>query len=198
MGTTAFLVHILLRPKVYFSNPERRKAFIEQPSIIVCNHTSHFDGPVINTVFRKNVIHNLAAKDRFEQKNFGFFLRHTGCIPIDRQNADTSWIHSALNVLNVQKECVAIYPEGRHGEHRKQLPFHSGVTMLAALAQVPIVLVYVDGPLHLAGKRARLIVGEPFRLDPPAAGISADYVEAQTALLQEKMVVLMNELIDKL
>ncbi len=53
----------------------------------------------MNTVFKHDSIHNLAAKDRFQQKGFGFFLRHTGCIPIDRQNPDTSWIHESLRML---------------------------------------------------------------------------------------------------
>ena len=144
--TTSALVRLLLRPKPYFLDPEKQADRLKEPSILVINHTSHLDGPIVNTVFRKARIHSLAAKDRFEQKGFGFFLRHTRCIPIDRQNPDLSWVHESLRVLHEEKENVAIFPEGAHGTHRKQLPFHSGVVMLAALANVPIVMVYIDGP----------------------------------------------------
>ena len=193
-NSTAFLVHALLRPKVYCVDSSRQGNVISEPSIVVCNHTSHLDGPVVNTVFRKSRIHSLAAKDRFEQKGFGFFLRHTGCIPIDRKNADTSWVHQALKTLRQDKENVAIYPEGQHGQHRQQLPFHTGVTMLTALAQVPIVMVYIDGP-HRLFHRSKLIIAPPFRLDAPTSGINLDYIESQTRMLEKRMKELMEEFI---
>ena len=93
--TTSALVRLLLRPKAYFLDAERQADKLKEPSILVINHTSHLDGPVVNTVFSRDHIHNLAAKDRFEQRGFGFFLRHTRCIPIDRQNPDLSWIHES-------------------------------------------------------------------------------------------------------
>ena len=193
--TTSALVRLLLRPKPYFLDQEKQTDKLHEPSILVVNHTSHLDGPVVNTVFRKDRIHNLAAKDRFEQPGFGFFLRHTRCIPIDRQNPDLSWIHESLRVLHEEKESVAIFPEGAHGTHRKQLPFHSGVVMLAALANVPIVMVYIDGPHKILRKRSKLIIAPPYRLDPPVEGLNSDYVEHQTQVLQKRMSQLMEEFI---
>jgi len=193
--TTSALVRLLLRPKPYFLDQEKQADKLKEPSILVINHTSHLDGPIVNTVFRKDRIHNLAAKDRFEQRGFGFFLRHTRCIPIDRQNPDLSWIHESLRVLHEEKENVAIFPEGAHGTHRKQLPFHSGVVMLAALANVPIVMVYIDGPHKILRKRSKLIIAPPYRLDPPVEGLNSEYVEQQTQILQKRMSQLMEEFI---
>lgn len=185
------LVKILYNPKVYFEDDAVVEPLVEGPAIVVCNHTSHLDGPILNSTLKGPQIRSLAAKDRFEQKGFGFFLRHTGCIPIDRQNADTSWIHESLNVLR-NNGIVAIYPEGRHGTHRHQLPFHSGVSMLAVMARVPIVMVYMDGP-HRIFRRTGMIVGKPFMIDFPASGLSSDYVDAQTRMLEERMKELMNK-----
>lgn len=195
--TTSALVRLLLRPKPYFLDQEKQADKLHEPSILVVNHTSHLDGPVVNTVFRKDRIHNLAAKDRFEQPGFGFFLRHTRCIPIDRQNPDLSWIHESLRVLHEEKENVAIFPEGAHGSHRKQLPFHSGVVMLAALANVPIVMVYIDGPHKILRKRSKLIIAPPYWLDPPVEGLNSEYVEQQTQILQKRMSQLMEEFIQR-
>ena len=195
--TTSALVHLLLRPKPYFLDEEKQADKLHEPSILVINHTSHLDGPVVNTVFRKDRIHNLAAKDRFEQPGFGFFLRHTRCIPIDRQNPDLSWIHESLRVLHEEKENVAIFPEGAHGSHRKQLPFHSGVVMLAALANVPIVMVYIDGPHKILRKRSKLIIAPPYRLPSPTEGINSKYIKDMTEILQNRMTDLMNEFIKK-
>ncbi len=191
----AALVRTFLKPTVYYLDPSHKDEILAEPSIIVCNHTGHLDGPVINTALYSHKLHTLAAKDRFEQRGFGFFLRHTGCIPIDREHADTSWIRTALKILKVDREHIVIYPEGRHGEHRKQLPFHSGVMMLTALAQVPVVLIYQDGPVKWF-RRNKLIIAPPYRLTPPENAISADYVEEQTALLQQKMKDLMDAFIE--
>ena len=193
--TTSALVRLLLRPKPYFLDQEKQADKLHEPSILVINHTSHLDGPVVNTVFRKDRIHNLAAKDRFEQPGFGFFLRHTRCIPIDRQNPDLSWIHESLRVLHEEKESVAIFPEGAHGTHRKQLPFHSGVVILAALTNVPIVMVYIDGPHKILRKRSKLIIAPSYRLPSPTEGINSEYIKDMTEILQNRMTDLMNEFI---
>ena len=153
---------------------------------------------MVTTVFLKDKIHNLAAKDRFEQRGFGFFLRHTRCIPIDRQNADLSWIHESIKTIQQDKESVAIFPEGRHGEHRKQLPFHPGAAMLAAVSQAPLVMVYIDGPIKIFGPRTRLIVSPPFHLAPPTNGMNSDYINEQTEMLQQKMKELMEELVKRI
>ena len=197
-GLTAFLVKVLLRPKVYYVKPPKHPHRLDAPSLLIINHNCHLDGPVVTTVFRKDRIHNLAAKDRFEQRGFGFFLRHTHCIPIDRQNADLSWIHESIKTIQQDKESVAIFPEGRHGEHRKQLPFHPGATMLAAVSQAPLVMVYIDGPIKIFGPRARLIVSPPFHLAPPTKGMNSDYINEQTEVLQQKMKDLMEELLKRI
>lgn len=197
-GLTAFLVKVLLRPKVYYVEPPKHLHKLDDPSLLIINHTCHLDGPVVTTVFRKDRIHNLAAKDRFEQWGFGFFLRHTRCIPIDRQNADLSWIHESIKTIQQDKESVAIFPEGRHGEHRKQLPFHPGAAMLAAVSQAPLVMVYIDGPIKIFGPRTRLIVSPPFHLAPPTNGMNSDYINEQTEMLQQKMKELMEELVKRI
>ena len=69
-GLTAFLVKVLLRPKVYYVEPPKHPYRLDEPSLLIINHTCHLDGPVVTTVFRKDRIHNLAAKDRFEQRGF--------------------------------------------------------------------------------------------------------------------------------
>lgn len=187
----AALVKLLFRPKIVLAHASSLDEVIRKPSILVCNHTSHLDGPVLNTTLYPRRIHSLAAKDRFEQRGVGWFLRHTYCIPIERRHPDMQWIRDSLKVLHGQKESVAIFPEGRHGEHRKLLPFHSGAAMLALTADVPVVLVYIDGP-HRMFRRSRVVFDSPVRIPRPAEGISSVYVQQQTDLLQERMTDLMD------
>ncbi|MCQ2960438.1 MAG: 1-acyl-sn-glycerol-3-phosphate acyltransferase [Bacteroidales bacterium] len=184
------LVRLIYHPKVYFEDKESQKAFLKEPSILVCNHIAHVDGTVISYIFQPQPIHHLAAKDRFEQNAFlRWYLSNAGCIPIDRKTVSTDWIHTSIKTLKIDKESIAIYPEGRHGKNHEILPFHSGVTMIAAMAQTPIVLLYNNGPYSLT-KRCEMLISKPFMLEPPTDGLTSDYVQAQTDLLHEKMIEL--------
>ena len=100
-------------------------------------------------------------------------------------------------MLHEEKESVAIFPEGAHGAYRKQLPFHSGVIMLAALANVPIVMVYIDGPHKILRKRSKLMIAPPFKMDTPVEGLNSDYIKQQTQMLQLRMSHLMEEFIKR-
>jgi len=190
-------VRILYHPKVYFENEKRKKISLDKPTILVCNHISHIDGTVVSYLFRRFPLRHLAAKDRFEQGGFiGWYLRQSKCIPIDRQSISTEWVHTSLQTLTRDKVSIAIYPEGKHGKNHRILPFHSGVTMLAALAQTPVMLVYNDGPYRI-GQRCRFMISDPFFLEPPTQGMTADYVQQQTDLLHRKMLELQRHLCEK-
>lgn len=190
----AVATHIVFHPKVYYVDKSIQKNRLTEPTILVSNHINHIDGTIIGTVFHKNIVHHLAAKDRFENKGMGWYLRHNGCIPIDRQNLDTSWIYQSIDVLRNKKENICIYPEGRHGKNREILPFHSGVTTLAAMTRVPIVMIYNDGPYNFF-KRTKIIVSTPIHLNPPTNGMTADYIKEETENLRNKMLELQKEFI---
>lgn len=191
-------VKLVYNPKVYFENPSRKSIRFDQPTVVVCNHIAHVDGTVVSYVFRHEKLRHLAAKDRFEQGGFvKWYLENSGCIPIDRKNISTEWVHASIRALRVDGDNIAIYPEGRHGKNREILPFHSGVTMIAALAQCPVVLLYNDGPYRF-GKRCRMMVSEPFVLEPPTAGMTADYVQKQTDFLHARMLELQQEFLHRI
>lgn len=57
-------------------------------------------------------------------------------------------------------------------------------------------MIYIDGPCKILGKRAKLIVAPPFKLDSPIYGLNSEYIQQQTEILQNKMKILMEEFID--
>lgn len=191
-----FLTKILFNPKVYTQDGKRAgKISLDLPTIIVSNHINHIDGTIISYIFRRYSPHNMAAKDRIEQGGFvTWYLTKAKCIPIDRQTLSTDWLRLAVKTLAVDKECVAIYPEGRHGKNREILPFHSGVTTIAAMSGAQLIMVYNDGPYKLF-HRVKLIVSEPFTLEPASEGLTADYIAAQTDALRDRMLSLQSTLI---
>lgn len=193
-----FLVWMLYHPKVRFEDGVDRKIELAEPSIIVSNHISHVDGTVISYLFRKYRPHNLAAKDRFEQGGFmQWYLTKGKCIPIDRKTLSTDWVRTSVKTLKIDGESIAIYPEGRHGQNREILPFHSGVTTIAAMAGSPLVSVYIDGPYKLF-RRCQIILSLPYHIDPATDGMTADYIAEQTEKIRNKTLELQKILVSQL
>lgn len=193
------LTLLVFRPKVYYSDKKKQRNRLKSPCIIVSNHIHHLDGPVIGSVFRKDKIHYLAAKDRFENKMLSWVMNQCRCIPIDRHDLDTQWIHQSLELLKIKKEPICIFPEGMHGKNGEILPFHSGVTTIAFLAKVPILMIYIDGPYQVIfGKRHRMMIGVPFELETPEKGLTADFIQSETEKLHTKMLGLQQEFYQKI
>lgn len=190
-----FLARFFFRPKVYYVDASVQKRRLKEPSLLVSNHINHLDGPVIGSVFAPAKIHYLAAKDRFENKSLARLMTLCRCIPIDRKDLDTSWIHNSLDILRNQKEPLCIFPEGRHGKNGEILPFHSGITTLAVLSNAPLLLIYIDGPYQFVfGKRLKMIIDVPMHLNPPTQGLTADYIQQESDRLRERMLFLQQEL----
>lgn len=184
------LVKIIYHPRAHFTNPEMKNG-LPMPCIIVSNHQSHIDGAMIGSFFGKQKIHYLAAKDRFEQnKMLNWLLRSCGCLAIDRQRLDTTWIHESLMLLN-NKELICIFPEGAHGKNGNILPFHSGVSMLAFMARVPIVMVYIGKKAN--SKQTHILFDAPFNIQLPALGLNAETIDAETNKLRNRMLELQKQ-----
>ena len=195
------IMRTFYRPKLYYTDKSKQSAKeLPHPCIIVETHKSHIDGTILRgCVFRKERIHFLAAKDRFEQNRLmNWYLSKTHCIPIDRKDFDTSWIHESLKCLKEYKEPVCIYPEGCLSPDKSILPFHNGVAMLAALSNVPVLLVYTDGPYRLF-RGPRIIIDVAFMPKFPEKGrMRADVINDITMQLQARMQELQTILWEKI
>lgn len=195
-GAVGLIMKTVMRPKVYFTDKSiQGKDHLPHPCIIVSNHKNHVDGTLLGTIFPNERIHYLAAKDRFEQNALmRWYLTKTRCIPIDRKTADLSWVHQSLHYLKDDKEPVCIYPEGLRSFDSTILPFHNGVTMLANLAGVPIVMIYTDGPYKLF-RGPRILIDTPFNLDIPAKKrLNSETISNQAQQLHDRMVGLQAQL----
>lgn len=188
-GLILIISWISFRPKVYYRDPSVQKNKIDRPILLVSNHAHHLDGPVIGCVFWKDKIHYLAAADRFENPRLAWLMRQCRCIPIDRRNLDTAWLHGACDLICKTGEPLCIFPEGKHSMDGQILPFHSGVTTLAFIARVPVLLVYVHGNYNF-WRRARIMIDVPREITLPATGLSANFVQEQTDSLREQMIQL--------
>ena len=115
------------------------------PLIITSNHINFIEVPVVYTHLQPRSVTGFVKAETWENPIMGFLFDLWGGIPIQRGEADSNAIRSALTALKHGK-ILAIAPEGTRsgdGKLKRGLP---GIVMLAHLSDAPIIpLVYYGG-----------------------------------------------------
>ena len=133
-----------------FLKPERSYVF-------AANHQSQFDIPVLGVVLPFQ-IRWLAKESLFRIPFFGWALRATGYIPIDRSNPRRG-LKSLEAAAQKVKEgfSVVIFPEGTRSPDGRLLPFKTGGFVLAIKSGQPVVPIAICGTRQIM-PRGRLWV----------------------------------------
>lgn len=176
-GVKAAVISIIkhvFRPQVCFEDEPKRNTVLSTPSIIVANHTFAMNGAVIGTVLENEDIRFLLAKDMFKGRLLSKFYTEVGCIPIDREKADTAWLHQSKQVLKEGKH-ICLFPEGRVSNDGVVKEFKPGFLMLAQITGAPIVPLYITGEKKGRMVRQQIIVGSPH---PAPKGLSGEQMKA--------------------
>jgi len=119
------------------------------PCLVVSNHCSWLDPPVLGCCLKHRQLHFMAKKELFERPLLGHLIRALGAFPVERGQADRKSLRLGLDLLS-QGRIVCLFPEGTRGDGGPMGHWHVGIAVLAHHAQVPIV------PAALAGTRSLL------------------------------------------
>jgi 1-acyl-sn-glycerol-3-phosphate acyltransferase len=145
------------RTSVFFSGSRLEVHGLEnipaQTAVFAGNHTSYMDTPVVfaSLPFQFRI---LAKKELWGLPFIGWYLNHSGQIPIDTANPRTTLssfskgVHTLRAGLN-----VFVFPEGGRTPDGDLQAFLNGAAFLALRAQVPLVPVALVGvydllPIH--------------------------------------------------
>lgn len=120
----------------------RRHVPATGPTLIVSNHQSHFDPPLIGVCAPRPLTY-LARHTLFTNKVFAALIRAYGAIPIDRESGKDG-LQGVLAALG-EGRAVVMFPEGTRTEDGVMQPLKPGISLLAKRADCPIV------PCGLAG-----------------------------------------------
>jgi 1-acyl-sn-glycerol-3-phosphate acyltransferase len=140
------------------------------PLIIVMNHITIFEIPVIYAHLQPRPVHGLVLADRWKNPIIGWGLDACGSIPLERGGSNVGSLHRALDVLK-RGEMVIIMPEGtRSGDGRLQ-PAFPGAVLLALKSHAPLLPVvsyggegYRENLPRFRRTDFHLAVGTPFTL----------------------------------
>ena len=115
--------------------------------LFVCNHRSNFDPLISWRVLRKHYPSFISKEENFKVPFYGRLIRRSCFMSIDRENPRNAMmtIDRASKLLIANEVSIAVYPEGTRSKGCELLPFHNGVFKIAQKANVPVVVLTIQG-----------------------------------------------------
>jgi 1-acyl-sn-glycerol-3-phosphate acyltransferase len=144
------VLHGYLRGRIYGD----KKVPMQGPLIIVANHASNFDPPLLSNCVRRPVSF-MAKESLFEVPVFAPAIRAYGAYPVKRGSADRSAIRAALQQLE-NGWAVGIFLQGVRSPDGQISSPKLGAAMIAAKAQVPLLPVSLWGTEKILKKGSAL------------------------------------------
>lgn len=156
-----FYFSLKYRIKIY--NKDKLPQKLKGGYIIACNHQSYIDPPAIAAVV--NGRFSFMAKDELFRGNpfFAGLIRMCGAFPVVRGAGDHSVIDNSVAFLK-KGRILVIFPEGTRSKNGTIGRAKSGVALIAATANVPVLPVCIMYGLRNNRKNLDFAVGE---LIPP-------------------------------
>ena len=140
------VLHGYLRGRIYGA----KKVPARGPLIIVANHASNFDPPLLSSCMRRPVSF-MAKESLFQVPVLAPAIRVYGAYPVKRGSADRSAIRAALKQLE-NGWAVGIFLQGVRTPDGQITEPKLGAALIAAKAQVPLLPVSLWGTQQILQK----------------------------------------------
>ncbi|MDX2114464.1 MAG: lysophospholipid acyltransferase family protein [Planctomycetota bacterium] len=173
------------------------------PLLLVSNHQSHFDPPLIATCNPWRPTHFLARAGLFKKRAFAWLITALNAVPIREESGDLGAIREILARLALGVP-VLVFPEGSRTPDGNLQEFKRGVAVLIKRARCPVVPMAVEGCFdafprqrsmpRLWGRRVAVMAGEPIWPEE----LFRDGPEAALARLEREVAALQRDLQRKL
>lgn len=141
------------------------------PYIIMSNHASLYDIPLIFMTLPNRSIRMIAKKELFRVPLWGDAMRRSEFVAIDRQDSAQALKDLQVVKTNMENGIIPwIAPEGTRSRHGKLNPFKKGGFMLALQTGATIIPVGIRGAGHILppdtwdfhyGQTVEIYIGQP-------------------------------------
>ncbi len=174
------------------------------PVLLVCNHTSYSDGPVIGGCIPRPV-RFLIYHFFFKFPIIGHFLRWVRSIPVKHTVRGISESLKQARARLKDGDVVCIFPEGGLSRNGNMLPFQRGIIKVVEGMNAPIVPIYIDGLwgsllsykqdkaflrfLREFRRPVRLVIGKPLAADTDLFTIRRSVQELGTTAFAQRPTV---------
>jgi 1-acyl-sn-glycerol-3-phosphate acyltransferase len=113
-------------------------------AVIVANHSSYLDPPVMCSCIDSRIVHFMARDTLFKSRFSRWYFRSVRVIPIDRTRGDLGALRQAIATLKEGK-VIGLFPEGTRSPDGQMREAKGGIGFLIAKGSVPVVPIYIDG-----------------------------------------------------
>ncbi len=124
-------------------------------SIVMANHSSNLDPPVLIPLLPGRVVIYLKAS-LMKIPLLGYAMRLAGFIPVTRDGSvEAAKASSAAARRELERgSCLVVFPEGTRSQDGALLPFKKGPFFLAMESGAPVVPVSIAGATRMLPKRS--------------------------------------------
>lgn len=166
----------------------------EGPTLLVCNHQSYLDLPVLGVGIYHRHFHPMARKTLFRNPVFGRLIRSLNAFEVDQESADIRSVRTAIDKLKAG-HLVLLFPEGARTEDGRMGPFNPGLMLLIRRARPTVVPMAVDGvydawPINRKWPRLSGATGAEYGEPIPAKDLIAMPPEEARKLLRHRVETL--------
>ena len=142
-----FLLRIVGKKKI-------KESWKEGGVLIVANHASYFDPPVVGVSYGKKTAF-LARKTLFKKGFFGWLYPKLNAIPVDQDGPDMSSLKRIIKELK-NGNPVLIFPEGQRSVDGTILPGEAGVGLVIAKSKAPVLPMRIFGAFEAFPRGAKI------------------------------------------
>lgn len=172
------MLHLYLRGRIYGAE----NVPMEGPLLVVSNHASDFDPPIVSNCMRRPVAF-MAKEELFRVPVLRQAIELYGAYPVKRGAADRSAIRAALDCLS-EGWAVGLFLEGTRTPDARISNPKLGAALIAAKAQAPLL------PISLWGTQAVFQKGSPIPRPVPVTVRIGQPIDPPTSTKREDLEAL--------
>jgi len=176
----------------------------EGPLIIVANHLSWFDIPLLAVAIPRRRIAFMAKKEYFHSPVHAFLLRIFGGFTVDRGTVDRTALNLATEALKDNSCALGIFPEGTRSRTLQLQRGKLGAAYIALRGNASILPIGISGTEKIRQKyehktklfhrpKVTINLGEPFRLPEVKGNPTRKDLASSTETIMRRIAELLPE-----